>query len=71
MIVDPTTVRSVVLYDGPMLLSSLVLIGTDSDPLDFLEDAEPDELVCMEWSNVSMTMTAATARAWLENAIVE
>ena len=71
MIVDPTTVRSVVLYDGPMLLSSLVLIGADSDPLDFLEDAEPDELVCMEWSNVSMTMTAATARAWLENAIVE
>jgi len=71
MIVDPETVQSVVLYDGPVLLSGLRMIGLDADPFDFLENTEPDDLVCMEWSNVSMTMTAATARAWLENAMVD
>lgn len=70
MIVDPTTVKSIVLYDGPMYFENLCLLGVDPDPFDFLADTKPDDLVCMEWSNVSMTMTAATARSLLEMATV-
>jgi len=69
LIVDPETVRSVILYDGPMLMETLRLSNPDPDPFDWLEGVEDDELVCMEWSNVSITMRADTARAWLENAV--
>ena len=69
MIVDPSTVASIVLYDGPLMMSSLEFTDPDPDPFEWLEGVSDDDLVCMEFANVSMTMTASVARAWIESAV--